>query len=93
MSSYLSSQLRICLLFTLSLNPCYKLNIFLIIPCSLLGWNTPKDHLEVPGPQFDSHRSGRPSRVSVSKRCAPNWLEPGRRIAFHTLLKYSPGRA
>ena len=30
---------------------------------------------------------------SVSKRCAPNWLEPGRRIAFHTLLKYSPGRA
>lgn len=27
-----------------------------------------------------------------SKRCAPLGLKPGRRIAFHTLLKYSPGR-
>lgn len=56
-----------------------------------------KDHLEVPGPHFEELPGAcmvwAGLAWSVSKRCAPNWLEPGRRIAFHTLLKYSPGRA
>lgn len=55
-------------------------------------WTPQKDHLEVPGPHFEKHWSDWLAG-SASKRCAPNWLEPGRRIAFHTLLKYSPGRA
>lgn len=55
-------------------------------------WTPIKDHLEVPGPHFENLWSDWLAG-SVSKRCAPNWLEPGRRIAFHTLLKYSPGRA
>lgn len=44
------------------------------------------------GPDFENQRSVRLAG-SVSKRCAPSWLEPGRRSGFRTLLKYSPGRA